>query len=401
MYTCYEFCVQRVLEIKKKEVTLKYLPLLGVFLFGLLGCGEAEFPLEESGDDTVQLEIIGTIGVEMGDSNYVLGAVQSIDHDTQGNILVLDRSACCVRVYSPAGEFVRNISHEGSGPGELVNPMDMTVFEDGRIVVESPWSGGLHGFSPDGEWLGLLTPFYNNPPMSLMGVDDSAFVATRLEVLPDGNGDLTVTTFIGRYELGEEPVLKYWEYEFPFDPNDLTELLRNTVMGHTFTADREGNVFIAELTSEEYLIQGFRADGELFVEIEAEAETVEKTAEEIEEEKIYVEAYLESLGASGVVIDYHPEPLRNTISELEVDGEQRLWVRSGTVLQPVFDVYSYNGDFLFTVNVPGAGSDAQFWDFNIDEQGMIAFSANPELYQQIYILQMSPETIPADISSQN
>jgi len=114
-----------------------------------------------------------------------------------------------------------------------------------------------------------------------------------------------------------------------------------------------------------------------------------------------VEAYLESMGASGVVIDYNPEPLRNTISELEADGEQLLWVRRGTVLQPVFDVYSYDGDPLFTVNVPGAGADAQFWDFNIDEQGMIAFSTNPELYQQIYILQMDPETIPADISTQN
>lgn len=380
---------------------MKYLLLLGIFLFSLLGCGEAEVPLEASGDDTVQLEIIGTIGVEMGDSNYVLGSVQSIDHDSQGNILVLDRSACCVRVYSPDGEFVRKISQEGSGPGELLNPMDMTVFEDGRIVVETPWSGGLHGFSPEGEWLGLLTPFRNNPPMSLRGADDSAYVATRLEVLPGENGDLSVTTFIGRYELGEEPVVRYWEYEFPFDPNDLTELLKNTMMGHTFTVDREGNVFIAELTSEEYLVQGFRPDGELFMEIEADAERVEKTPEEIEEEKIYVEAYLESLGASGVVIDYHPEPLRNTISELEVDGEQRLWVRRGTVHQPVFDVYDHSGELLFTVNVPGAGADAQFWDFNIDEQGMIAFSTNPELYQQIYILQMDPETIPADDSARN
>ena len=114
-----------------------------------------------------------------------------------------------------------------------------------------------------------------------------------------------------------------------------------------------------------------------------------------------MEAYLESLGASGVVIDFQPEPLRNTISELEADGEERLWVRRGTVLQPVFDVYDYSGEFLFAVNVPGAGADAQFWDFNIDEQGMIAFSTNPELYQQIYILQMDPETIPEATSPQN
>ena len=102
-----------------------------------------------------------------------------------------------------------------------------------------------------------------------------------------------------------------------------------------------------------------------------------------------------------MVIDFHPEPFRNTISELEVDGEQRLWVRRGTVQQPVFDVYDYSGEFLFTVNVPGAGADAQFWDFNIDEHGMIAFSTNPELFQQIYVLQISDQSAGALENSQN
>jgi len=363
------------------------------------GCARSEIEAEETaGNPAIQLEITGTIGVEMGDSNYVLGAVQRIGHDKQGNILVLDRSACCVMVYSSDGEFVRKISREGRGPGELLNPIDMIVFEDGRIVVQTPRSGGLQSFSPEGEWLGLLMPIIDNAPTSLRGVEDSAFVATRLEIFPGSNNDYIVSTFIGRYEQGEEPVVKYWEYEFPFDPYGLTELLRNTSMGHTFTADREGNVFIAELTSEEYLIQGFRADGELFMEIEKDAERVEKTPEEIQEEKIYVEAYMEAMGATGLLIDFHPEPLRDTISELEVDGEQHLWVRRGTVHEPVFDVYDYSGELLFTVNVPDAGADAQFWDFSIDEHGIIAFSSNPELFQKIYILQMDPETIPADIS---
>ncbi len=354
-------------------------------------CGSTDSPVEETasarGEEWVQLSIEGTIGVELGDSNYVLGAVQSIDHDLQGNILVLDRSACRVRVFSREGEFIRSISSSGSGPGELLNPLDMTVLGDGRVVVESPWSGGLHGFTTDGEWLGLLTPFFNNPPMNLRGADDSAYVAQRLEVLPDGNGDLTVQTFVGRYELGEEPTVKYWEYEFPFDPNDLTELLRNTMMGHTFAADRQGNLFMAELTSEEYLVQGFRPTGELFLEITDEAEQVGKTPGEMEEEEVYVESYLESMGASGVVIDYHPDPLRNTISEVETDGE-RVWVRRGTVLEPVFDVYDYSGELLFTAEVPDAGEDAPFWDFNIDEQGITAFSMNPELFQQIYVLEL-------------
>ncbi|MCK5036119.1 MAG: 6-bladed beta-propeller, partial [Candidatus Sabulitectum sp.] len=221
--------------IKKMSV------LAGLSLVILAGCGYEE-GREESGEisdsveQMVELSIVGTIGVELGDSNYVLGSVQQIDHDLGGNILVLDRSACCVRVYSPMGEFIRQISNEGSGPGELLNPMSMTVVGDGRIFVETPFSGGMHAFTPEGEWLGIVTPFHNNPPMNTIGADSNAYVAIRLVVAPTESGELGVTTFIGRYEETEDPVVQYWEYEFPFDPQNLTDLLKNTIMGHVFTA---------------------------------------------------------------------------------------------------------------------------------------------------------------------
>ncbi|MCD4701101.1 MAG: 6-bladed beta-propeller [Candidatus Aegiribacteria sp.] len=363
-------------------------------VLSLSGCGYEEgrnSPAEitDSTEQAVELNVVGTIGVELGDSNYVLGAVQAIDHDLEGNILVLDRSACCIRVYSPQGEFLRQISREGSGPGELFRPMTMTVTGDGRIFVLTLQGGGMHAFTAEGEWLGMVTPFYSNPPMNASGADGNAYVAARLTVAPDDSDILKVNTFIGRYEEGEEPTVKYWEYEFPFDPNDLSTLLRNTIMGHVLTADRDGNVFIAELTSEEYLLEGFRASGELFLEIRKDVARVEKTADEISEEETYVENYLRSMGAEGVLLEYHAEPYRNTISEVEVDGEGRIWVRRGTVLEPVFDVYDYNGEKLFTASVPETGDDAVFWEFNIDEQGIIAYSVNPELFQQVYILELA------------
>lgn len=369
---------------------MKYHIVAASAALAFFACGGGETPVEtaDDGDGMVNLEITGTIGVELGDSNYVLGAVQRIDFDSEGNILVLDRSAACIRMYSPGGDFIRQISRQGSGPGELLNPLDMTVLEDGRIAVETPWSGGLLGFDSNGEWLGLLTPFYNNPPMGTVAVDDSAYLATRLEVLPNDEGEVVCRTFIGRYELGELPTVTYWNNEFPFDPNDFTGILQNSILGHVITGDRDGNVFMARQNGHEYLVQGFRPDGELFLEIEREVEQVQKTQDEVEEEKIYMEALLESMGANGVVIEWIPDPYRAMISELEVDGEGRIWVRRGTVDDPVFDVYDYQGTQLFTANVPGAGTDARFWDFNIDEHGIIAYSANPELFQQIYILEM-------------
>jgi len=373
-------------------MTLREFVVVGA-VFAFAGCGggagetsgaESDFAAEQ----TLELEITGTIGIELGDSNYVLGAVQQIAHDLSGNILVLDRSACCVRVYSPSGEFIRQISNEGSGPGELLNPFAIVVTEDGRILVESPYSGGVHAFTQSGEWLGLVTQISNNPLMNAVGAEGSSYIAMRVVVDVNESGDLEVDAFIGLYEEDEEPARKYWEYVFPYDPNDLTTMLKNSLMGHVFTADRDGNVFIAELTSEQYLVQGFRADGELFLEIEQDADRVEKTQQEMDEEETYVISYLRALGLDGVALQYNPEPCRNTISDVETDGEGRVWVRRGTVQEPVFDVYDYSGEKLFTVSVPGAGEDSTFWEFTIDQFGIIAYSVNPELYQQVYILEM-------------
>jgi len=337
----------------------------------------------------VELRVVETIGVEMGDSNYVLGAVQGVDHDLDGNILVLDRSYGCVRAYSPEGEFIRQISREGSGPGEIQNPLTMTVVGDGRVFVQSPFTGGMNAFSSDGEWLGVVTPFFMNPPMTTYGADSNAYIGVKVTIAVDDEGLNVVDTFIGRYEEGEEPVVRYWEDEFPFDPTDLTTLLRNSVMCNVFNADRDGNVFIARCTNEEYLVRGFRADGELFLEIEEEALQVEKTPEEIAEEETYLIAYLESIGAGGVLMEYTANPYRDTISEIELDGENRIWIRRGTSIEPVFDVYDYSGEKLFSATVPEAGDGATYWDFNIDEKGIIAYSVNPELFQQVYVLEMS------------
>ena len=217
----------------------------------------------------------------------------------------------------------------------------------------------------------------------MRGTDGNAYVAFRLQVLPEGD-ELICTTFIGRYEEGEEPVVRYWEDDFSFDPMDVSTLLKKSYFGNVFAVDIEGRVFITPLTSEEYLVEGFTPEGEKFLEISAEAVQVAKTEDEIREEKLWVETLLESMGAQGIVLDYEPDPFRNVISDLEVDSSGRIWVRRGTDNTPVFDVYDMDGQILFTAHVPGIADEGQFWEFVIDEYAIMAYSLNPDLFQQIY-----------------
>lgn len=367
----------------------KLIVALGSALLAI-SCGTPDERPEEpsEGGEDVTLRVVDSIGVEMGDSNYVFGAIEAVDFGTDGNIYVLDRSASCVKVYTPEGEFLRQIAEKGSGPGEISNPLDMTVLGDGRVAVCAPYQNGIHAYSPRGEWLGLSAEFFNNPPMNMVGVDSNAFLAMKLTI--DFREDEPVTDFlVGRYEESNEPSVVYRQNSMPFDPQDLTGLLMNTYYSYVMTGDRQGNVYVSPYSTEEYMVEVLDKDGEEKLRITRDdIERVRRTPEEIQAEKDYMEGWLRSIGVSGVVIDFTPKPYRWMVSSLGVDGEDRIWVRRGTELLPFFDVYGPGGELLFSASVEGLSDESQFWVTHIDEHGFLAYSENPIDYQRIYVLQM-------------
>lgn len=341
-------------------------------------------------EERVSIIITDSIGVELGDSSYVFASIDALAHGPDGNIYALDRGACCVRVYSPRGDFIRTISREGNGPGEITAAFAMAVLGDGRISICAPMQGGIHNFLPDGEWEGLSAEFTNNPPMNMVGADSNAYVALKLTV-DFVDGELISNFLIGRYEEDNEPSAVYHENEFLFDPNDLTGLLNQTLFSHEYFADRSGNVYISQYSTEDYRVNVFDRDGNQILEITKDVAQVEKSPEEIQEEKDWMEAWLRNIGAQGVVIEYNPEPYRWTISDIGCDGLGRIWVRRGAELSPVFDVYDAQGNSLFVAEVEGIGSDAQFWDFVIDEHGIMAYSLNPDYYAKIWLMEIAED----------
>ena len=49
------------------------------------------------------------IGGETEDEDFFFGVIQTIDTDQDGNIYLLDRQLHQVMIYSPEGEFIRNL----------------------------------------------------------------------------------------------------------------------------------------------------------------------------------------------------------------------------------------------------------------------------------------------------
>jgi len=373
--------------MKRTILTAFCIVLAGVMLSA---CGERGSDISQvtpaKTEERGSIAIVDSIGLEIGDSDYVFANIMALEFGPDGNIYVLDRGAFSVPVYSSTGEFIRRIANQGSGPGELLMPFAMAVLGDGRVAVCDPMQGGVNSFSSEGQWEGVSAEFNNNPPMRMSGADSNAFVALKLTIEFEGP-PVTVFT-IGRYEEDSEPTAIYYRDEFPFDPEDLTELLNRTLFSAEYTADRDGNVYLAPMSTEDYIVQVFDRDGNLTLEFQREMDRVEKSAEEIAEEKLWMEAWLTSIGAQGVLIEYEPNPYRFMTSDIGYDSQNRIWVRRGTELIPVFDVFDMDGELLFTAEVEGAGEDALFWDFIIDEHGMIAYSLNPEFFHKIWIMEL-------------
>ena len=359
------------------------------------GDGQPEPVIDEPAeDDDVVLELlfVDSIGVELGDSNYVLGSIEASSHTSDGNILILDRPACCVREYTTGGEFVQQFGRRGTGPGEVVNPLSMTRLTDGRIVILDMQTGGLHAFSPEGEWLGITAEIINEPILWISPAESNTFVGTHntFDVVDE---QLLVTAVVGKYGSdSKEPVITYWENTFPFDFTDFTVLVNEAYFANVFTSDREGNVFLAHRDTEEYRITGFDVNGEVFAEFGLDIPMAEKSEQEMIEEAEFWNTRAGNMGANAQ-LNYLPDPFRWKIHSMGIDDQQRLWVRRGTEETPTLDVFDYEGNHLFTAELPGiTGLPGLYWEVHVDEFGILAWSLDPlDGYQKLYILEPAGE----------
>ncbi len=366
-----------------------------LFLVSLLAsCGGGQIdadtaePVTES--ETVrELVFVDSIGVELGDSSYVFGSIESSSHSFDGNILILDRPACCIREYTPDGEFIRSFGRRGTGPGEFVNPLSMTRLSDGRIAIMDMQTGGIHTFFPDGEWEGISAEIVREPVLWLTAADSSRYIGTinSFDVVDD---QLILTAKVGRFEIDEtEPSLVYWENSFPVTFDDFTLLIEEAYFAKAWASNFDGILFIASRNSEEYLITGFNADGNEFVEISLDLPRVEKSEEELLDEAAFWNQRARNMGYNAQT-NYEPDPFRWKIHSMGIDDQERLWVRRGTEEIPTFDIFDFNGNHLFTANLPAiSGYSGLLWEIHVDEYGILAWSLDPpDGYQKIYMVEL-------------
>lgn len=117
------------------------------------------------------------------------GRINSVLLDSVGNVYVADAHAFEVRVFSPAGEFLRAFGRSGGGPGEFRSLQSLATMGDTLLALDGG-NARIHLLTYDGDPLGSWQwlPFTG--------------AASMVRFYPAGARDITVLGFNGTIRLG-------------------------------------------------------------------------------------------------------------------------------------------------------------------------------------------------------
>mgnify|MGYP001128130589 CR=1 FL=1 len=354
---------------------------------------------EGNGPPHRDLIVETSIGVELGDSNYVFGTIAGVDFTEDGRLLVLDQGSKQVKIYSRDGHYLGSIGRQGSGPGEFQMPTGITVLAGGLVAVADPWAGAVKFFHPDTGYVTEITGFFPSPPRIISGAGPQTFVGLK-------RAADTEETMIG-YTLAlwgydSEPVMEYASQLQSFDPSQIGPRLTEATIA--FTADLDGTVYFSPMSVEEYRITGVDVQGDTVLTLAEDYTPVPKTDEEIRRETEDFYAFLErraesggGRGGAGLAgdispgdVDFEPEPYRYAIASLGVDGDGNIWAQRGWETCPFFDVWSPSGEKLFTVSLSSEADAYRCADytFAVGAHGLLAFEPDPEDFPEVLVISL-------------
>jgi len=107
-----------------------------------------------TGPVTITPQELWRIGGDSESDEEFFGVINQMATDPDGNVYLLDRQLSEVKVFSPAGEYLRTIGREGEGPGEFRQALDMFFLPDGNLGVLQLAPGRIVMLTPDGEPVG-------------------------------------------------------------------------------------------------------------------------------------------------------------------------------------------------------------------------------------------------------
>ncbi len=350
-------------------------------------CGETETTeyANENAQPLYDLIKADSIGFEFGDSNYVFGAIIDATYLIDGRIALLDILQRKILVFSRSGEFIGSAGGEGMGPGEFISPYSLTPLSNGGFAVSDIQQGKIAFFDSS---LGLVKELSGFQPMA----------PDRISIGPDGS-------VFGRrhnwyYDEDQEEVYSGSEYCLWSDSTQPDQVYQENYFPHSsddhffcgISSTDDGRLFTMPSSRSEYRITGYSSSGDVSFQIELPWETMYLTEEELLAARphMVIPGPGSESTSSELSADWSPDSTRGAGTLAGLDGENRLWVKSGRGegASPVFDLYSAtDGTSLGSIETT-LPAIARFWTIRVSEPGILGWDHNPGDYPRVYMLEL-------------
>lgn len=351
--------------------------------------GDAVIEDMPEGSSHIELTVHRTIGVELGDADFVFGRIVDAVQTADGGVLALDLTTLNVRRFDIDGNFIGSAGREGSGPGEFQNPRGMAILEDNRLIVSDMSGGAIKVFNDSLVWIEDIVGFFPRPPFEVRTAGADVFTG-QLPVFDREEGLMGYS--VARLETGNpESTVVYAEDVYPFDPSRLGPLGSESTP--IFTSGNSGYVFVSMPFADKINITGYLPEGDIFLEINEGIESVLKTDEEIADEEAEFEEFASRRSGrggrmSGIELTFDPILHRRCVSELGIDNLGRLWVRLGGYRYPFWNVYDLSGELLFTASLELDDPDIDAMTVRITDNGAVAWVEDPVTWPRLYLVEL-------------
>jgi len=330
------------------------------------------------------LQIVDSIGVMYGDSNYIFGTISDVARDQQGEIFVLDRIRNCILVFSPTGEFIHQIGRYGEGPGEFNDPSTLEITGDGSICVVN--INNRQWFRFNSEWEYSDAELLDNSSIMQMESYGSHEIVGIVNILGMTNAGMSIDRRISMwsdFDPNHEIAVYYQADHIANVPDDifiidLYHYVKYTVLDST--------IFVAPNPLNEPILYSYDVDATPQDTIILPYTAVEKSTSDIAVEKEFIEGSLYSATSGERSIEWEPYPYRAMIGELGTDSLGRLWVQRAFEDVAVFDIINPgNLEIVGTAIIPDI-DDVINWNFHISEYGILGIPKYEYNYPIIYII---------------
>ncbi len=368
-----------------KYLFLTFISCLAISLYS--GCTDSQWA--EPFPDRLTITVLDSIGIETGDSCYVLGSIVDVEVSSSGSILLLDQSACCIREFSPEGTYLATLSRRGNGPGELLYPQEMALLPDGKIIVRDMLKRSLVILDRSEESVSELADWSYISPEAIVPADSRHFAACETEIEILNSQQFLLIQKPSLYSLTDTA------QELVFHSDSVMMSVETVVSSPTgllgggyaiMATDGDGRLFYTRKSSTEYEIHCWDIEGNLLFYATLEIPTVAKTPQELLEETEYMKMQLASMGLNALPETSEPDPYHTLIVGMGVDKCGNLWIQRGTEEKPVFDIFNNDGEHIGSAEFPRCG---RHWKFSISPNGSLVWNLDPVSgFQKVYMLEL-------------